>query len=82
MVRILLLLVLIGLVYLIIRQFLSDNTAKKAPKGKIDQFVKCSQCECHTPEAEAEVNGNLLTCNNPECIENAKKQIQSKQTKE
>lgn len=82
MVRILLLLVLIGLVYLIIRQFLSDNTAKKAPQKAVERFVRCSQCECHTPEAEAEVHGNLLTCNNPECIESAEKANKEKTNKE
>jgi hypothetical protein len=71
MVRVLLLLVLIGLVYLIIRQFLSDTAAKKQPENKVERFVKCSQCDCHTPEAEAQIHHNLVTCNNPDCIQRA-----------
>ena len=66
MARILILIFLAWLLYQIIKRMAAKTSAKPSSKPA-QNFVKCTQCGCHMPEAESQIINNKIICNNPEC---------------
>ena len=70
MARILILIFLVWILYQIIKRVAAQVNAKAnaKPSNKIEQnFVKCTYCGCHVPEAESQIINHNVVCNNPEC---------------
>ncbi len=74
MARILLLIVLIGLIYWVVKQVIASANAKPQnnsdtnPDEKLsEKIVQCSRCGLHVPETESHINNQQVVCNNAEC---------------
>lgn len=66
--RILLLIILIGILYIVVKRFLVSNASTtKKEDAPVEEIVACSQCGLHIPESESRLIDGLIVCNNPEC---------------
>jgi len=72
--RILLLIVLLWLLYVVGKRFITkvkSKDAKSDSTAKEEKIVACSQCGVHIPESESRLIGNAVVCNNPDCQKDA-----------
>lgn len=68
--RILLLILLIWVLYIVVKRFISKSTPMHTPKesdSETEKIVACNQCGLHIPESESRLVGDLVVCNNPKC---------------
>ncbi len=75
MTRILILIILVGILYFIVRRIAASANAKSRPSDKKENteakqevsIVQCANCGCHVPESESQMKDNKIICNNHEC---------------
>lgn len=67
--RILLLIILIWVLYMIVKRFLSSSATTPSPTEtkKAEKIVACHHCGLHVPESESHMVDDLIFCNNENC---------------
>lgn len=64
--RILLLIILFGLLYYVLKR-LAANASQTPPAKPAEKIVQCAQCGLHVPENESHLSNGQVICNNPQC---------------
>jgi len=68
--RILLLILLLWILYIVLKHFITLFKTKKEATNKTatsEKIVACSQCGLHVPENETHTINHTVYCNNPAC---------------
>jgi uncharacterized protein len=70
MLRILLLIILIGVLYVVLKRFIKFVASRNASTDKLlssEKIVACKHCGLHVPESETHHVDGAIYCNNPDC---------------